>query len=272
MILDDIAAKTRIRIEALKKTKPLEEIRDRALAKAGGTASRTRAGVLGAPALPFEAALSKPGLSFICEVKRASPSRGMIAGDFSCLDIARDYAEAGADALSVLTEPDFFLGSDAYLKEISGALTLPALRKDFTLDPYQIYEAKLLGARAVLLICALLDPETLVLFMELAEHLALSALVEAHTEQEVKTALDAGARIIGINNRDLKTFTVDLSATERLRPLIPRGVITVSESGIKGRADTERLEAWGVDAVLAGEVLMRSADKKAALAGLRGIP
>jgi indole-3-glycerol phosphate synthase len=268
MILDDIAAKTRIRVGALKEKKAPEEIRDAALAKAT-EADPGRAGA-GADLLPFEAALAKPGLSFICEVKRASPSRGLITEDFSSLAIASSYAEAGADALSVLTEPDYFMGSNGYLKEISGALDLPALRKDFTLDPYQIYEAKLLGAQAVLLICALLDADDVASFIELAGRLFLSALVEVHSAEELRTALDAGARIIGVNNRDLKTFTVDLAVSERLKPLIPRGIVTVSESGVQGRSDTARLEALGFDAVLIGETLMRAGDKKAALAGLRG--
>lgn len=258
MILDDIAARTRQRVARLKAQKPLEAVRDQAMALSPHTC------------FPFEAALRAPGLSFICEVKRASPSRGVIAPDFPYLDIARKYRQAGAAALSVLTEPDFFLGSDRYLEEIAAAVHLPVLRKDFTVDEYQLYEAKLLGASAVLLICALLDEDTLSRYLSLSHTLGLSALVEAHSADEVSMALRAGARIVGVNNRDLRDFSEDLTTSVRLRELVPPGVLFVSESGIRTPEDTALLARHGTDAVLVGEALMRSPDKKAALAALRG--
>jgi indole-3-glycerol phosphate synthase len=269
MILDDIAAGTRIRVEKAKAVRSPEAVREAALRGSdSNTAGKYR------PA--FEQALAAPGLSFICEVKKASPSKGIIAGDkpgapdFPYLEIARDYEAAGASAISVLTEPDYFLGSDRYLQEIAATVRVPALRKDFVIDPYQIYEAKLLGASAVLLICALLETKTLGDYIVIADTLGLAALVEAHNGDEVRSALDAGARIVGINNRNLKTFTVDLSTTKKLRKLIPAGILTVSESGIRGPDDIRALTAdQSIDAVLVGEALMRAADKKAALAELR---
>ncbi|MDR0390037.1 MAG: indole-3-glycerol phosphate synthase TrpC [Spirochaetaceae bacterium] len=284
MILDEIADKTRIRVASRKRQKSIEEIRDAALAlvsteagvSAGLVAPAGIAASSGAVAptgavLPFEDALMAPGLSFICEVKRASPSKGMIAPSFPYLAIAGAYEEAGAAAVSVLTEPDYFLGSDQYLKEIAGSVSIPVLRKDFIIDPYQLYEAKLIGADAVLLICALLDAETLASFLELARSLVLAALVEVHSGEELSMALASGARVIGINNRDLKTFTVDLGMTERLRPLIPQNRIVVSESGVHAREDVARLERAGIDALLVGESMMRAVDKKKYLAGLRGV-
>jgi indole-3-glycerol phosphate synthase len=270
MILDRIAASTRLRLEDLKRQKPLEEIREAALAAASvPSAPPVQAAALAR--LPFEAALRAPELSFICELKRASPSKGTIAPSFPYLSIAEAYEKAGASAISVLTEPEFFLGSDCYLKEIAESVSIPVLRKDFIIDPYQLYEAKLLGADAALLICALLDAETLGAFIDLAHSLSLSALVEVHSEDEIKMSLVAGARVIGINNRDLKTFTVDLGVTERLMPLIPQDCTVVSESGVHKRQDAERLERAGVDALLVGESLMRAADKKKHLALLRGV-
>lgn len=260
MILDDIAAVARRRVAGAKEARPLEALRDDVLAGAGG----------GGPLLPFERALSAPGLSFICEVKRASPSRGLIAEKFPYLQIAAEYEEAGAAAISVLTEPEFFLGSDAYLRDIAATVKLPLLRKDFTVDPYQIYEAKLLGASAVLLICALLETRTLGEYIGLAAELGLSCLTEVHGEGELRAALDAGSRIIGINNRDLRTFQVDLGLTGRLRRLIPPDCLAVSESGVRGAADIRALRDLELDAVLVGEALMRSPDKKRFLAELRG--
>ncbi|MDR1028861.1 MAG: indole-3-glycerol phosphate synthase TrpC [Clostridiales Family XIII bacterium] len=219
----------------------------------------------------FEAALRKPGLSFICEVKRASPSKGLIAPDFPYHSVARDYAAAGADALSVLTEPTYFLGDDVYLREIARAVPLPVLRKDFTVDAYQIYQAKALGASAVLLICAILDAGTLRDFLSIADALGLAALTEVHDETELEVALRAGARIIGVNNRDLKTFSVEPRNCLRLRASIPQGTLCVAESGISSRADTELLLENGVDAVLVGEALMRAEDRGAALRDLRPI-
>jgi len=256
MILDKIANKTRERVENVKKAVPFSEIKMRAQAFPKGD-------------FLFEKAIAKPGLSFICEVKKASPSKGIIAGDFPYLDIAREYETAGANAISVLTEPDFFLGSDLYLAEISKTVKLPLLRKDFVIDPYQIYEAKTIGASAVLLICALIDARTLEEYIGIANELGLSALVETHDENEVKFALDAGAGIIGVNNRDLKTFDVALETSARLRKLVPSDVLFVAESGIKTREDILRL--GNVDAVLIGETLMRSKDKKLELDKLRGV-
>ena len=218
----------------------------------------------------FEKALTKQGLSFICELKKASPSRGVIAQDFPYLDIAREYEVAGATAISCLTEPYYFQGKDQYLKEISQAVRLPVLRKDFVIDSYMIYEAKILGAAAVLLICAVLDKDTLGDYLRIAEDLSLSALVEAHDEAEVDRALEAGARIIGVNNRDLNTFEVDRNTSIRLRKRVPKEILFVSESGIKTADDIRELRDNGVDAVLIGETLMRESDKAAALERLRG--
>jgi len=248
MILNKIAEKTRERVENLKKTRPFAEIKTLAESLPKNNA------------FAFEKAISVPGLSFICEVKKASPSKGIIAEDFPYIDIAQEYEEAGAAAISVLTEPDFFLGSALHLTEISKAVTLPLLRKDFTIDPYQIYEAKTIGASAVLLICALLDTKTLAEYIEIADSLGLSAITETHDENEIKSALDAKAKIIGVNNRDLRTFEVALETSVKLRKLVPDNVLFVSESGIRTREDILRLS--GVNAVLIGETLMRSKDKK----------
>lgn len=258
MILDEIAQKTRERIWELKKAKPLEQVRAEALA-------------LPAPDdFPFEKALGGEDISFICEVKKASPSKGIIAKDFPYLDIAKDYESAGASAISCLTEPFYFKGSDEYLREIAAEVKIPVLRKDFTIDEYMIYEAKLLGASAVLLICALLDAVTLKHYLGIAHSLGLSALTEAHDEAEVCMAVEAGARIIGVNNRDLKTFTVDINNSARLRKLVPGHILFVSESGIRTAQDIERLRENGTDAVLVGETLMRSPNKKEQLDTLRG--
>ncbi len=220
--------------------------------------------------LPFEATLKRHGMSFICEVKKASPSKGVIAEDFQHIDIARDYEQAGADAISVLTEPEFFFGSSEHLCEIKKYVGVPLLRKDFIIDDYQLYESKLLGADAVLLICALLDTETLRQCLSICDELGLSALVEAHDAAEVRSALTAGARIIGVNNRNLKTFEVDIHNCVQLRPLVPKDILFVAESGIKTAEDVEILRETGVDAVLIGETLMRSTDRKAALRELKG--
>jgi indole-3-glycerol phosphate synthase len=257
MILDEIAAKTRIRVAGAKEAVPLEQVRAAAEAMALSTEQY------------FEKALSAPGLSFICEVKKASPSKGLIAASFPYLRIAEEYEAAGAAAISVLTEPDYFLGKDRYLKEIAGTVKIPVLRKDFIIDPYQIYEAKILGAQAVLLICALLDTKTMAAYIKIAEGLNLAAMVETHDETEVQSALDAGGRIIGINNRDLKTFQVDPGVTFRLRKLLPQGILSVSESGIRSADDIRALGEQDVDAVLVGETLMRSPDKKKYLEELR---
>lgn len=258
MILDEIAERTRQRVAEEKAAVPLAEMKKRALAMDANTG------------FPFKKALGGDDISFICEVKRASPSKGMIAEDFPYLDIARDYERAGAAAISCLTEPFWFKGKDEYLTEIASAVSIPVLRKDFTVDEYMIYQAKILGASAVLLICSILSREQLAEYLEIAHSLGLSALVEAHDEEEVGTALAVGAGIIGVNNRDLKTFTVDIHNSARLRKLVPPEVMFVSESGIRTAADVAALRENGTNAVLIGETLMRSPDKKAALAELRG--
>lgn len=218
----------------------------------------------------FRAALAKPGISFICECKKASPSKGLIAPEFPYVQIAREYEAAGADCISVLTEPKWFLGSDEYLREIAEAVSIPCLRKDFLVDEYMIHEAKLLGASAVLLICAILSPAQLREYLACANELGLSALVEAHDEAEVASALEAGAKIIGVNNRNLKDFSVNPENSRRLRRLIPREVLFVSESGVKTAEDVAILRELGADAVLIGETLMRAPDKTKKLAELRG--
>lgn len=257
MILEKLAQSTRKRVEQAKERKSLEEL-------------QRCAQELPRRSSAFAQALSAPGVSFICEVKKASPSKGVIAEKFDHLQIARDYEAAGASAVSVLTEPEYFLGSDVYLREIKQKVQIPVLRKDFTVDAYQLYEAKALGADAVLLICALLDGDTIRRYLSVCEELGLSALVEAHTESELETAIEAGAKIIGVNNRDLKTFSVDITRCIRLRKLVPQEILFVAESGIKTAEDIRILQQAGVDAVLVGETLMRSADKKAALSVLRG--
>ncbi|MDR2634392.1 MAG: indole-3-glycerol phosphate synthase TrpC [Clostridiales bacterium] len=258
MILDTLVQSTLKRVAAEKERAPKKAVAEQALALNSATD------------FPFERALKRKNISFICEVKRASPSKGIISADFPYVDIAKDYESAGADALSVLTEPEFFKGSDTYLEEISRAVTLPVLRKDFIVDTYQIYRARLLNASAVLLICAVLEDGLLRECLDAAHSLGLSALVEAHDENEIKRGLSAGARIIGVNNRDLRTFSVDLSLSLRLREFVPPETLFVSESGINSRADIERLEANGADAVLIGEALMRAPDRGKYLRVLKG--
>jgi indole-3-glycerol phosphate synthase len=271
MILDTIAAAARRRVAEQKTVITPEEMRRRAEERTTLARSVTplREGNFETSILPLERALKKPGISFICEVKKASPSKGVIAETFPYLDIACDYERAGADAISVLTEPEYFLGSGDYLTGIRRCVRVPLLRKDFIIDPYQLYESKAIGADALLLICALLDTDTIADYLQICGNLELSALVEAHNETEVKSALSAGARIIGVNNRDLKTFQVDLENSIRLRPIVPENVLFVAESGIKTAEDIDILRGAGVDAVLIGETLMRSDDKKAALEELR---
>lgn len=257
-ILEQLAAYARTRVEQAKAVRPLADVKAAALAQPKGD-------------FAFEKALAQPGVRFICECKRASPSKGLIAPVFPYLDIAKEYAAAGADAISVLTEPKWFLGSDEYLQQIAAAVPVPCLRKDFTVDEYMIYEAKLLGASAVLLICSLLDTETLHQYLGICDALGLSALVEAHDEQEIASAAAAGARVIGVNNRNLKNFTVDVTNSLALRQKAPPGVLFVAESGITSPSDVSALRTAGVDAVLVGEALMRAPDKAAALAALRGV-
>ena len=259
-ILETIAAATRERVARAKSLVPEEEIRRKALALPSDTG------------FPFERALKARDISFICECKKASPSKGLIAPDFPYLDIAVDYEKAGAACISVLTEPQWFLGKNEYLEKIARTVKIPCIRKDFTVDDYMICEAKLLGASAVLLICSLLDTQTLKAYIKICDELGLSAVVEAHDEKEIISALDAGARIIGVNNRNLKDFSVDVTNSASLRSLVPKDVIFVAESGIKTAEDIDILRSQHVDAVLIGETLMRAQDKKAMLKELRGGP
>jgi len=267
-ILQEIAEKTKERIEEQKKVVPLVDIIKRAQVQTDAESSGDIAN--DSSKFPFERALKTSDISFICEVKKASPSKGIIARDFPYLDIAKDYEEAGAAAISVLTEPYYFMGSDSYLSEIAEAVKIPLLRKDFTVNSYMIYEAKLLGASAILLICSILDTRTLTEYINITHSIGLSALVEVHNEEEIEMALAANARIIGVNNRNLKTFDVDISLSERLRKLVPPDVIFVSESGISTPKDIDKLREIGADAALIGESIMRSADKKAEIERLIG--
>ena len=256
-ILEKIAERTKLRVAECKNKISSEELRQQAFSLPRGN-------------FLFESALRKPELSFICECKKASPSKGLIAENFPHVEIAKAYEAAGADAISVLTEPEFFLGDDKFLAEISREVSIPCLRKDFVVDEYMIWQAKILGADAVLLICAILDDERLKKFLATCDELGLSALVEAHDEIEIKRALDCGARIIGVNNRNLKDFSVDMDNAKKLRSLVPLEKIFVSESGVKNSDDIKKIRRLGADAVLIGEVLMRAADKKSKLNELRG--
>jgi indole-3-glycerol phosphate synthase len=256
-ILDRLAEHARERTEQAKALKPREAVCREALSMPVGD-------------FPFEKALAGKDLAFICECKKASPSRGLIAETFPYLEIAADYEAAGAEAISVLTEPKWFLGQDRYLQEIAASVSLPCLRKDFTVDEYMLYEAKLLGASAALLICAILDEKQIRDYLAVCDGLGLSALVEAHDEREVETALHAGARIVGVNNRNLKDFSVDMENSRRLRQMIPNNVLFVSESGVHNAEDVLAVRKMGADAVLVGETLMRAEDRKTKLAELRG--
>ncbi|MCR4589092.1 MAG: indole-3-glycerol phosphate synthase TrpC [Lachnospiraceae bacterium] len=256
-ILDQLADHAKERVAEQKKTVTLRDIKMLAsLAPKGDFA--------------FEKALSGPELAFICECKKASPSKGIIAEHFPYMEIAKDYEEAGADAISVLTEPKWFLGDDRYLLEIAEKVHIPCLRKDFTVDPYMIYQAKALGASAVLLICSILSDAQIREYMGICNELGLSALVEAHDEKEVERALDCKARIIGVNNRNLKDFTVDTDNAARLRKMIPKNVLFVSESGVKTPEDVKKIREMGADAALVGETLMRADDKSYMLRKLKG--
>lgn len=259
MILDEIAQYALIRVNESKKRISMDEI----IQIADKLPVNND--------FPFKKALSGNDISFICEVKKASPSKGIIAADFPYLQIAKDYEKAGASAISVLTEPKYFMGNDNYLKEIASKVNIPVLRKDFTVDSYQIYEAKILGASAILLICAILSDEQLKDYINIAHSLGLSALVEAHDETEVKRAIYAGAGIIGVNNRNLKDFTVDINNSIRLRQLVPKNIIFVSESGIKTPQDIKNLKNNKTNAVLIGETFMRNPDKTKALNYLKGL-
>lgn len=256
-ILEQLAEYAKERVEINKKLVSFEEIKNKALKLPKGK-------------FEFEKALKNMDISFICECKKASPSKGLIAPEFDYIEIAKEYEQAGADCISVLTEPKWFLGNDKYLKEIAENVSIPCLRKDFTVDPYMIYEAKVLGASAVLLICSILTEKELCEYIKICDELGLSALVETHDEEEVKIALNSGARVIGVNNRNLKDFTVDTQNSRRLRELIPKDIIFVSESGVKTAEDIAELRNIGANAVLIGETLMRAENKKAVLEELRG--
>ena len=272
-ILHEIAVKTKERIEAQKKIVPPEELIKRVEAMMAAESNVDSTTDSTTDTFPFEKALkaqSSKDIAFICEVKKASPSKGIIAEEFPYTDIAKEYETAGATAISVLTEPYYFMGQDRYLSEIARTVEIPLLRKDFTIDSYMIYEAKLLGASAVLLICSILDAQTLSEYIDITHSLGLSALVEVHDEDEIKMALSAGARIIGVNNRNLKTFKVDISLSERLRKCVPPDIIFISESGISTPDDVAKLRAIDADAVLIGESIMKSADKKVEIEKLRG--
>ena len=271
-ILEQLADHAAERVAEAKKTVSPEEMQEQALRLAAQDAQPFR----------FEKNLREPGISFICEIKQASPSRGQIwqpdstscTGDrqsFPYREIAMEYEAAGADCISVLTEPKWFKGSGRYLSEITKTVRTPCIRKDFTVDPYMIYEAKVLGASAVLLICSLLDQDTVAAYIEIADSLGLSALVETHDAGEIRQAVDAGARMIGVNNRNLKDFTVDVSNSGRLRDLVPDDILFVAESGIRTAEDVRILQECGTDACLVGETLMRAPDKAAMLRELRGL-
>ena len=256
-ILEELANYSRLRAETDKQKISLEEIK--IVAQNSTLANGEN----------FISALRRQDLSFICEVKKASPSKGIIAENFPYVEIAREYETAGADCISCLTEPKYFLGSDKIFSEIRAEVSTPMLRKDFTVDEYQIYQAKTMGADAVLLICAILNTAEIEKFLSICNDLKICALVETHDEKEIKSALSAGAEIIGVNNRNLKNFTVDFETAARLREVIPPEKIFVAESGVKTPADISTLKKIGADAVLIGETLMRAENKKAALEKLR---
>lgn len=255
-ILKEIAAYAIKRVQQAESKMPLEAVKEQALTLPGKK-------------FIFEYALRKPELSFICECKKASPSKGIIAENFPYLKIAQEYEQAGADCISVLTEPKYFLGADSYLQEIAQAVTVPCLRKDFVVAPYMLYEARVLGAAAVLLICSLLTEKELAEYLAICDSLGMSALVEVHNAAEISMAIHAGARIIGVNNRNLSDFSVDMANSNRLRELVPPEILFVAESGIKTAADVQVLREIGADAVLIGELLMRADNRSAMLAELR---
>ena len=256
-ILDELAGYAKIRVALEKQKISLEEIKESAFSMPKGN-------------FAFEKALKKNDIAFICECKKASPSKGIIAENFPYLDIAKEYEKAGADCISVLTEPSRFLGKNEYLQEIANAVKIPCLRKDFTVDEYMIYQAKLLGASAVLLICSILDKSQIKEYISMCDTLGLSALVEVHDETEMQTALQSGARIIGVNNRNLKDFSVDTDNSRKLRELVPNDIIFVSESGVKTPEDVQKLRNIGANAVLVGETLMRAENKREMLFKLKG--
>jgi len=255
-ILDTIAAHAKERVAVDQTKASLAEVKAAALSMPKGKHR-------------FAAAIEKPGLSFICEVKKASPSKGIISEDFPYLTIAWEYEQAGADAISCLTEPKWFLGSDAIFRQIRDTVSVPMIRKDFVVDPYQIYQAKLMGADAVLLICSLLDTRAVAKGLEICDALGIDALVETHDADEIESAVRAGAQIIGVNNRNLKDFSVDFENARRLRSRIPENCLYVAESGVSAASDAKYLREMGADAVLIGEMLMRAENKKTLLASMK---
>ena len=257
LMLDKIVAKTEERLIEAKNKKSLEELKEEV--------SKLEIN----DDFPFMESLKDPEIAIIAEVKKASPSKGLIAEDFDYIEIAKEYEQAGASAISVLTEPYFFQGSNDYLKEISENVQIPILRKDFTIDEYMIWEAKSIGASAILLIASILDDVQLKEYLDLAHELGLSAIVETHDAEEIKSAVDAGAQIIGVNNRNLADFTVDIDNSINLRSLVSDDITFISESGIKTKEDVTRLKENNVDAVLIGETLMKSDDKKAMIFQLK---
>lgn len=259
MILEDIVESTKERVETNKKRHSIYELKEKVFAMPIDQS------------FPFKKALEKDGMSYILEVKRHSPSKGQIVSTFDFKAIAKEYEMIGADAISVVTEPDYFKGDDDFLREIKRIVKIPVLRKDFVVDEYMVYESKILGADAILLIAGVLDEITLMRCVNLAHNLGMSAIVETHSSMQVKKALRVGAKIIGVNNRDLRDFSVDLNTTLKLRDMVDDDVIFVSESGIKTREDIELLEKHHVNAVLIGEAMMKSHDKRHTLEVLKGI-
>ncbi len=257
-ILDKLASHAKERVNLAKQSLSLQDIKKQAFSLPKGN-------------FEFEKALKNADFAFICECKKASPSKGIIAEDFDYLSIAKEYEKAGANCISVLTEPKWFLGSDNYLKEITKNVSIPCIRKDFTVDEYMIYEAKILGAKAILLICSILSGEQIKSYIKICDDLGLSALVEAHNEDEIKTAINSGARIIGVNNRNLKDFTVDTKNSENLRKLVPKDIIFIAESGITNAQDIKNLKNNNVNGVLIGETLMKAQNKQQKLLELKSM-
>lgn len=256
-ILDTIAAYAKVRVEQDKEALPLEQLKE--MVKVPFPEDN-----------PFYRNLKKPGIRFICEIKKASPSKGIIAEEFPYVEIAKEYEAAGADCISCLTEPKWFLGSDQIFSEIRKSVKTPMIRKDFVVDEYQIYQAKVMGSNAILLICAILDKDTIAKYLNICHSLGMVAIVETHDDKEIREAVEAGAKIIGVNNRNLKDFTVDIDNSQKLRSLVPEDILFVAESGIKTPEDIKALKEAKVDAVLIGETLMRAKDKTLMLKKLRG--
>lgn len=256
-ILDTIAAYAKVRVEQDKETLPLEQLKE--MVKVPFPEENL-----------FYQNIKKPGLRFICEIKKASPSKGIIVEEFPYVEIAKEYVAAGADCISCLTEPKWFLGSDQIFTEIRKSVKTPMIRKDFVVDEYQIYQAKVMGSDAILLICAILDKDTIAKYLNICHSLGMVAIVETHDDKEIREAVEAGAKIIGVNNRNLKDFTVDIDNSQKLRSLVPEDILFVAESGIKTPEDIKSLKEAKVDAVLIGETLMRAKDKTLMLKKLRG--